>query len=286
MQQPGLQHLDSVAAGPHASEADRAGGDLGNPRVPWRPLPTNVVKSAGRALQILEYFDDVRHVANVIEISRALSYPQSSTSILLRSLVTLGYLDYDRSARTYRPTNRVRLLGSWIDPYLFHGDALLDLMSELNDETSDLVMLATRNALNSQYIYVAQAKTALRLHLTPGTTRPIATSVTGWILLSKLPDLEVAKLVRRINAEAGPNEPMVRAPELLRRLEEIRRTGYAYSRSQITPGAAVLAMPLPAELAQTPLVIAIGGPAERLEARLESLIALVSDKINCKLKAA
>src|SRR3546814_12145725 len=74
-------------------------------------LPTSVVKSAGRALQILEYFDDARREANMIDISRALHYPESSTSILLRSLVALGYLDYDRRKRTYRPNSRVRLLG-------------------------------------------------------------------------------------------------------------------------------------------------------------------------------
>src|SRR3546814_12336581 len=63
----------------------------GVPQRNWPRLPTSVVKSAGRALQILEYFDDARREANMIDISRALHYPESSTSILLRSLVALGY---------------------------------------------------------------------------------------------------------------------------------------------------------------------------------------------------
>lgn len=279
LQQAELQDSDLTSGAPaHAKEADSG--------AQWPRLPRNVVKSAARALQILEFFDDVRYGANVIEISRALSYPQSSTSVLLRSLVTLGYLDYDRRARSYRPTSRVRLLGNWIEPELFQGGTLLDLMSELNEETSDVVVLASRNALSSQYIHVVQAKTTLRLHLTPGTMRPIASSATGWILLSKLPDLEVAKLVRRINAEAGPSDTLVRAPELLRRLEQIRRDGYAFCHSQITPGAAILAMPLPPHLAQTPLVIGIGGPAERMDARRDGLVSLLSEKIKSRFKAA
>src|SRR5690606_38656604 len=91
----------------------------------------SVVKSAGRALQILEYFDAVQREASVSEISRALHCPQSSTSVLLRSLVHLGYLQNDRYRRTYYPTRRVSLLGNWVDPaivqqgtLLMHADAL------------------------------------------------------------------------------------------------------------------------------------------------------------------
>src|SRR3546814_12368049 len=90
------------------------------------------------------------------------------------------YLDYDRRKRTYRPNSRVRLLGSWIDPTLFQGDGgILRIMETLNAETSDAVILTARNGLCAQYIHVVQARTPLRLHLTTGTRRPNAGSVTG-----------------------------------------------------------------------------------------------------------
>ena len=44
-----------------------------------------------------------------------------SASMLLRSLVSLGYLHYDPCARTYQPTSRVGLLGSWVEPALLRG---------------------------------------------------------------------------------------------------------------------------------------------------------------------
>jgi DNA-binding IclR family transcriptional regulator len=73
--------------------------------------------------------------------------------------------------------------------------------------------------------------------------------------------------------------PLVKVPELLHQLKEIRRSGYAFSRSQSMPGNVILAMPLPDGLAQTPTVIAVGGPAEHIAARRESLIALLRCKI-------
>src|SRR3546814_16884099 len=48
------------------------------------------------------------------EVRRTLGYPQSSTPILLRSLASLGYLNYEPLNRTFRPTIRVALLGAWL----------------------------------------------------------------------------------------------------------------------------------------------------------------------------
>jgi DNA-binding IclR family transcriptional regulator len=241
----------------------------------WPKLPAKVVKSAGRVLQILEYFDDVQGAANVVEIARALGFPQSSTSILLRSLVSLGYLHYDSSGRTYQPTSRVGLLGNWVEPTLFRGGALVQMMRDLNDATSDTVVLAARNGLQSQYIHIVQATTALRVHLTIGTTRSIVRSVTGLLFLSVLPELEVAKIVRRINAYSGPDDPLVKISDVNVQLEQIRKDGYAFCRSQITPGTTLLAVPLASNVAASPLALALAGPSERMESRKDFLLDAV-----------
>jgi DNA-binding IclR family transcriptional regulator len=215
----------------------------------------------------------------MVDIARALHYPESSTSVLLRSLVTMGYIDYDRSNRTYHPTRRVRLLGNWIDEPLFRNGRILHLMDDLSAETSDTIILASRNGLNVQYIHVVQAQTALRLHLPPGTIRPLTTSATGWVLLSALPDLEIAKLVRRLNALAPSLDHVVKISDLLRLIGSIRADGHVVTRSSVTPGATILAMPLPSGLTNSPLAIAIGSPSNRMEPRTQELIALLSRRI-------
>lgn len=83
------------------------------------PEETGVVKSAIRTLEILEYFDEVQQPPNIVAVATALDYPQSSTTALLRSLTTMGYLHYNSRKRTYVPTDRVPFLGSWINPALF-----------------------------------------------------------------------------------------------------------------------------------------------------------------------
>lgn len=73
-----------------------------------------VVKSAARVLEVFEYFAGRKAPATVGEVCASLGYPQSSTSVLLKSLLTLGYLSYDGTTRRYAPSEKVANLGSWI----------------------------------------------------------------------------------------------------------------------------------------------------------------------------
>jgi hypothetical protein len=75
----------------------------------YGPPAMGSVKSAGRVLRILEFFDEIQREARgagrgsrVAEIAESLSIPQSSTSILLNCLVDLGYMDYLPESRSFR----------------------------------------------------------------------------------------------------------------------------------------------------------------------------------------
>ncbi len=233
-------------------------------------LPDKVVKSAGRVLRILEFFDATRESASVIDVARALRVPQSSTSVLLRSMTLMGYLEYDSRSRTYRPTSRVAILGNWVNPVLVQRGGVLDTMRELCTRTGMTAVLAARNGLSAQYIHVVHAES--NIGQPPiGATRPLATSAAGQVFLSLMPDLDVAKLIRRVNAYAEQGEHIVRVPDLMGRLAEIRRRGYSCSVSSHTPGNATLAMLVP--IAQNSLVLGLSGPREEVESACETLVA-------------
>ena len=86
------------------------------------------VKSATRVIEILEFFDDLQAPATVMEVADSLGYPQSSTSALLRSLVALGYINYDAFKRTYVTSSRVALLGSWMKAQFLSEGAIITMM--------------------------------------------------------------------------------------------------------------------------------------------------------------
>jgi DNA-binding IclR family transcriptional regulator len=243
------------------------------------PVEQKMVKSAGRVLEILEYFDDIQRQSTVMEIAESLGYPQSSTSALLRSLVALGYLNFDPHRRTYVTAGRVALLGSWVNSQFFAEGAIISLMRELNDLTGDTIVLATRNGLHVQYIHVIQATSPSRLHMTLGTVRPLAASGAGYAILSTMSDMDVTRLVMRINAEADARQPLVKNRELLDKLAVVRQKGYAFTFDMATRGGGIIAAPLPNVSGQPLMIIGIGGISEVMRAREQELASILKQQI-------
>jgi DNA-binding IclR family transcriptional regulator len=246
----------------------RAAGERRDQRS-WAEIPKSAVKSAARVLQILEYFDDVQRDATLNEIAVALRYPPSSTAALLRSLVSMGYLDFSAAGYRYSPTERVRLLGTWINDRLFEEANILKLVGGLYSSVDETVVLAVRHGLSSQVIHVRSAKVAPCP--TPGMLCPIVDSMAGLVLLSACTKDEVAQIVKRLNADAATDGRRLCLTSLRARLEEIRTKGYGFAQStQSSEG--VLAVLLPEKISQRPLVIAVCGAWERMTQREEEIV--------------
>ena len=226
-------------------------------------MERKVIKSAGRVLQVLEFFDDVKRPLAVAEIAEHHGWPHSSTSALMSSLVTLGYLHYDSGKRIYQPSMRVALLGDWIQGNLLKDGQLMRLLQHLNDETGETIVLAAQNGLHSQYLRVIQGTTALRMHLHIGMLRPLFGSGTGSMLLSHMEDNMIRKLARRFNATAA-TEKQVDSTKLLHDIAADRVRGYAMSLNQVTPHSGLIAMLLPTPAQDKPLVLGISGLTVRL----------------------
>lgn len=244
----------------------------------------HVVKSAVRTLEILEFFDEVRQAANVVTVSEALGYPQSSTAALLRSMVAMGYLQFDARARTYLPTDRVGLLGNWISPSLFGDGALLRMMRAIHRRTGQLAMIGARNRDFAQYIHVLKQPDAVAHHIQIGMKRPIAASGVGRVLLAACSEGEVRSLVHRLNAYAGCDAARIDLPELLRELTLIRRRGYCVSKNRVVENFGSIAIRLPPELTSRPLVIGIGGRASVMEEREAEFVAIIREEFALHLK--
>lgn len=243
------------------------------------PTESKLVKSAGRVLEILEYFDDLQRHSTVMEIADALGYPQSSTSALLRSLVTMGYLNYDAHTRTYITSSRVALLGSWVNSPFFAEGAIISMMKELNEQTHDTVVLGMRNGQHVQYIHVIQATNHARLHMTLGTVRPLAASGAGYAVLATMTDAEVTRIVMRVNAEAREGEPLIKVRDLLEKLAAIREKGYAFTCDMVTRGGGMIAAPLPRMAGQPQMIIGIGGISEVMRQREDFLAQALRTQI-------
>jgi DNA-binding IclR family transcriptional regulator len=126
-------------------------------------------------------------------------------------------------------------------------------------------VLAAQNGLHSQYLRVIQGTNTLRMHLHIGTLRPLFVSGTGRALLSQMDAPAIRKLARKYNASAEAQAPLDVAG-LLEQAAADRANGYAMSLNHVTPRAGSIAMPLPTQPQDKPLVIGLAGLSDRLVA--------------------
>jgi DNA-binding IclR family transcriptional regulator len=249
---------------------------LSQRRTAGRP---KVVKSAERTLRLLEFFDEVRHPVNVVEVMRRLKYPQSSTSALLRSLVAMGYLAHDPRSRTYAPTDRVSLLGNWISPRMFGDASLPHMIQAIANRVGHVVLLAARNGDYVQYIHVKTSNAELEDLFRLGMRRPLHNTATGLALLAGLRDQEVRGIYHRLNAYAEEPDEVIQVPELLKQLNGIRGQGHAFTFDHDPTNTAFVAMHMPRGCSTQPLVIGAGGPCDEILERKEEILEVVREEI-------
>ena len=224
----------------------------------------STVKSSYRTLAIFEFFAEIRRPATVAEVSQGLQIPQSSASVILKSLLDISYLSFDTKKRTYEPTMRLAFSSHWNCVKNSNAANLPALMEKLRDDVNETVVLAMRNGIYSQYIMVAHYGDVIASHVEIGSVRPLIYSATGWSLLKEETDVNVSKIIRRTRNEiCGPawGIPVETVVENIRRS---RKSIFAVSKGETANKAAGIAVNLPANGRGARLSVAVAGPIDRI----------------------
>ncbi len=224
-----------------------------------------VVKSAKRVLQLFELYAQRQKPMTVNEVSSELEFPQSSTSVLLHSLVKLGYLSHDPHKRTFSATLRVGLLGNWLLDEGLMPVSPMEVAHDLTCATGDAVVVGVQHGVSAMYIHVSQATNPVRLYMKPGAIRPLCQTAVGRALLSEKSDSEIKAIVRRINSERAPGTAAQQIDSVLKAVRRIRDTGYSATFGDATPDAGVVAALLPRIEGQPAMAVGIGAPLGKIK---------------------
>jgi DNA-binding IclR family transcriptional regulator len=234
----------------------------------------SVVKSAHRVLLIFEFFAEYGRPASAIEIAVTLDFPQSSTSMLLRSLVSTGYLDFDPATRLYAPTIRVSLLGLWQRGQADLTSDILCLVDRLHAETGECVLLAEQYRAFMRCIYVRQSEDPDKvLYMPLGTLRPICSTALGQMLLAQMPESDAALLIRAALADRGSADYGLEYRGVTNAVASARERGFACTSRLVNDLQTFqIATILPGRAGRAPFAIGIISYEDRFLGREQQLL--------------
>jgi len=225
-------------------------------------------------LEVLEYFDQAHPTATVMDIARSLGYPQSSTSELLRCLVTLGYLHYNRYSRVYSPSIRVGLIGAWVEPNFFRDGLLLSTIDTIANATGHTIVLSSALNFHVQHIHVAAGSKPGSIPVHVNDTESLLHSIVGRVLLSTYSQAHIRAAIHRLNAEETQPELRVRVPEMLKELEQLRARSWGFEVNHETGHGAVVAM-IPPQRGSQRIAISVVASADVIEEQVDEIYDII-----------
>lgn len=228
---------------------------------------TSVIsKSVARIFEVLELFSQTQQPMRAVDIQKALNYPQPSTLALLKNLVELGYLSFDRLHKTYFPTLELARLAQWVEPALVGQGWLARIADELSSACNETTSVVGRNDLHTQMIYVRKAEHPLALQVEAGLGAPLCATAVGRAILSLHDDEQIAGLVTETNKMEKRSRSRIRHDihDVMISIRTLREEGHLSAYDMYLKGVGTIVVPLSADFNGYPIAIAVAGASDRI----------------------
>jgi IclR family acetate operon transcriptional repressor len=210
-----------------------------------------LVKSAERALTILEVLGAARGPMSVTELHQRTGYPRSSLHQLLHTMIAMNWIDTTNEGAMVGVGSRALLVGTAYldrDPALTRATRTLELIRENTGYTThyarlegaSVIYLATREA-------IAPHRAASRI----GRQLPAHATSLGKVLLAELTTAEASLEL--------PDDPMpsltphtiTTHAELFAEMERTQQRGYSIEREENTLGLGCIGVAVPYRIPAT-----------------------------------
>lgn len=229
----------------------------------------DVVKSARRALAILDLLGEQEVPLGFTDLAERLGYPKSSLHGLLRTLVDAGWARLDERGR-YSLGIRALSAGNAYGRSLGLADRALPHMRTVRDELSETVQLAVLDGVDNVYVAKVDGHQALALASEVGRRLPAHATALGKVLLADLPDAELTDRYRGRRLGAFTERTVTRLPDLRSELGQVRRRGYGTDTEEYTVGVRCLAVPVRDGTGRVVAGMSVSVPTIRLRRELRA----------------
>ncbi|TDD96302.1 IclR family transcriptional regulator domain-containing protein [Actinomadura rubrisoli] len=221
------------------------------------------VRTFDRGLEVLTCFSAETPELSVTEAAARAGLDRATVRRLLLTLEALRYVE--QVDGRYRLTARVLDLGyvalasrgfaELVQPYL-------DDLSRAMDQSCSLGVLDGEAAL---FLARAAVRRVMTISLGAGTRVPAYASALGRALLSGLTEEALADYLTRVRLVAYTSRTIIDPGEITRRVERVRRDGWALLDQELEEGVRSVAVPVRGHAGAVVAAISIGTHTSRVE---------------------
>jgi DNA-binding IclR family transcriptional regulator len=237
------------------------------------------VKTLAKGLQILDYLlttsaqTDAQPTISVSEAASLLGVDKSNASRMLQTLSRYGFTQRAEGSRAYGLGGKLK---NWeaASSQLLLRQLARPFLLQLMKRTGECAHIAIPMAAQELALIIddVESSASLRVSGGSGRTEQLHCTAVGKCLLA------FAGLSVPMRLESRTAKTIVDAARLQRRLEIIRRQGYAYDDEENYEGVRCLAAPVFNQQYRAVACIGISGPTVRMsDTRLRQLIQQVKD---------
>ena len=205
----------------------------------------NVVKSVAKAFAVLQAFGPDSEELVIAEVARSAGIDNATAFRMLNTLVALGYVERVGETRRFRLTIKCLELGFNAIARSNIRDLGRPLMRSLVNDRIEAASIGILDGAEVVYIERIQAGLQrLAVDVRVGNRVPAYSSALGRAILAHLPVEDERSILEANPPKKLTNFTIVDVDDLLERIAEVRRQGYAVSDQETVNGLRVLAAPI------------------------------------------
>jgi IclR family transcriptional regulator, acetate operon repressor len=200
----------------------------------------STVKSLDRGLDILEYVAGCAEPPSFSQLLGSLRIPRSSLFHLLTNLLSRNFLERDPKTERYRLGREIAAIARKVRKPSLHA-RVTPLLHQLSLEVSETCGFYVQSGDSVEVVASAISTQALSYTMKVGMTAPLYAVSAGKIVLSELRPQELNQYLAC--ASFAPVTPhTIRSERRLKKeLQQVKASGFAYSREEFTLGITAIA---------------------------------------------
>jgi DNA-binding IclR family transcriptional regulator len=206
------------------------------------PAPSDL-ESVDLVLRLLEHLAAARQPRGVTEVARALGISKPRAHRHLRALVQRGYARQDAATDGYEIGVKVLALGEAVRDRFDVASAIRPVMGPLREATGLAVTASVLAEGAVTIVEMLQGKTLIEFGIRPGSRLDFHASAHGLIALAFGPPGLLEEVLSR-PLTAWTAHTIVDPKAVRRRVEQVRRQGWATAADAVQIGVNALAAPV------------------------------------------